>query len=234
MALDSNLMEELSLQRAEFDALTELSKAHRNLPPIVDDDYPYLRSNYEGALFRFVRALKDNRKLEVPEQFQALLAAQLEKERTSVLQTWVEKLGRRHQGVLVSAMRGCDIAPKYDPSKMAQRLIRGAILIPHVGLAGNPKTYIRHEKDEKLWWEAIEPFLFSYDHYPNHYVIHWLNAIEIIEYHGPLSHPVYSDRWLKLYERWVHKMHLRPELKDELDKRLNADEESFFANQDDK
>ena len=51
---------------------------------------------------------------------------------TSILQNWVMNLGLRHQGVLVSSIRGCDNAPRHDPSKIIQRLLRGSILIPHV------------------------------------------------------------------------------------------------------
>lgn len=31
----------------------------------------------------------------------------------SIIQPWVENIGLRHQGVLVSAMRGCDTAPRH-------------------------------------------------------------------------------------------------------------------------
>ena len=37
------------------------------------------------------------------------------------------ELGLRHQGVLISAMRGCDTAPRSDPSKVIQRILRGAV-----------------------------------------------------------------------------------------------------------
>ena len=41
-----------------------------------------------------------------------------------IMQEWTQIIGMRHQGVLVSAMRGCDLAPRHDPSKFAQRLLR--------------------------------------------------------------------------------------------------------------
>src|ERR1700756_3566570 len=48
----------------------------------------------------------------------------------SVLRNWVGGLPRRHQGVLVTAIRGCDGAPKEDSSKSLSRMIRRAILNP--------------------------------------------------------------------------------------------------------
>ena len=148
-----------------------------------------------------------------------------------ILQDWVCELGLRHQGVLVSAMRGCDTAPRHDPSKIIQRLLRGAVLIPHTGKYGNPKTYMMVERDEGKWWEYANAFLRNWDHYPNHYVIHFIHATEIIGYKGPLLFPVYSSRWLSFYILACKAFHLKPESCIELDERLNANEEDFFAQQ---
>lgn len=149
----------------------------------------------------------------------------------SVLLPWVETLGLRHQGVLLSALRGCDIAPRHDPSKLIQRLLRGAVLTPHCGKYGNPKTYIRHEPNYDMWWEIVRPFLRSWDHYPNHYVVHFIHATEIVGYHGPHEHPVHGDRWMDFYLRAVHALHLNPETKEQLDSRLNAAEDDFLEAQ---
>jgi hypothetical protein len=148
-----------------------------------------------------------------------------------ILLPWVEQLGLRHQGVLVSAMRGCDTAPRHDPSKLVQRLLRGAVLTPHIGKYGNPKTYIQIEPNEEKWWEALNGFLRNWDHYPNHYVIHFVHATEIIGYHGPVDSPVFSNRWERVYLASVHALHMQPETKEQLDARLNANEEEFFAQQ---
>src|SRR5216684_3881669 len=134
----------------------------------------------------------------------------------SVLQEWVMELGLRHQGVLVSAMRGCDTAPRHDPSKLIQRILRGAVLVPHIGKYGNPKTYIQVEPDEFKWWAIAKEFLRNWDHYPNHYVVHFILATEIIGYHGHLFFPVFSERWLKFYELSCHAFHLNPESKEQL------------------
>ena len=149
----------------------------------------------------------------------------------SILQDWVQELGLRHQGVLVSAMRGCDTAPRHDPSKLIQRLLRGAVLIPHVGKYGNPKTYMRSEPDINVWWDCANEFLRNWDHYPNHYVIHFIHATEIIGYKGPNDFPTFSSRWLQFYNLSCKAFHLTAETEIELDLRLNANEEEFFAQQ---
>lgn len=146
---------------------------------------------------------------------------------TSILQPWIERLGLRHQGVLVSAMRGCDLAPRHDPSKLAQRLLRGAVLEPHCGRFVKPVSYIVIEPDIKIWRDTMDAFISSWDHYPNHYVMHFIQAVEIIGYHGPVMSPVFADRWFQLYIKTANILHLNPESKEQLDQRLNADEQAF-------
>jgi hypothetical protein len=145
----------------------------------------------------------------------------------SILQPWVEELGLRHQGVLVSAMRGCDLAPRHDPSKLAQRLLRGAVLEPHCGRMVKPVSYIVVEPDEKKWHDTMNAFVSSWDHYPNHYVMHFIQAAEIIGYSAPLFAPCFAERWKYLYEQCANILHLNAETKEQLDHRLNADEEAF-------
>jgi hypothetical protein len=149
----------------------------------------------------------------------------------NILQPWVENLGLRHQGVLVSAIRGCDIAPRHDPSKMIQRLLRGAVLEPHCGRTGKPMTYIMTEPDSTKWWEIVDPFLRSWDHYPNHYVMHFIHATEIIGYHGPVDEPVFAIRWAMFYKKACHALHVNPETSQQLDERLDREEAAFYAAQ---
>jgi len=51
---------QMEAQRAEFDAAGEFSKRLRQLPPIVDDDYPEARHYYESALTSLLDAMKKN------------------------------------------------------------------------------------------------------------------------------------------------------------------------------
>ncbi len=53
-------MDKMNPQKAEFDAVSELCKAYRNLPAIVDDDYPEMRHYYERAAQILLDAFKAN------------------------------------------------------------------------------------------------------------------------------------------------------------------------------
>lgn len=55
-------MKQLDLQCAEFDTLSNLTKAWATLQKIavVDDDYPEYRHKYESALKEFLAACKAN------------------------------------------------------------------------------------------------------------------------------------------------------------------------------
>ena len=73
----------------------------------------------------------------------------------SILQPWVERIGLRHQGVIVSAMRGCDIAPRHDISKRIQRLLRGAIVAANA--SGQPVTIVYIDSTGRLAQEIVIP-----------------------------------------------------------------------------
>lgn len=145
----------------------------------------------------------------------------------SILLPWVENIGLRHQGVLMSSIRGCDIAPRHDPSKLAQRLLRAAILMPHAGRFANPLSYITIEPEEGRWFATMRAFSASWDHYPNHYVMHFLHACEIVGYKAPLEVPTFSRRFLMFYDEACNILHVNPEKQSQLDDRLNADEAKF-------
>ena len=53
-------MDRIETQCQEFDKLVLLTKAYNNLPTVVDDDYPRMRHQYEGALKTFIEACKNN------------------------------------------------------------------------------------------------------------------------------------------------------------------------------
>lgn len=57
-----SIMKRIALQNAEFDAVAELSKQHGRiqLTPVVDDDYPAVRQNYELAVAMLLAAFKRN------------------------------------------------------------------------------------------------------------------------------------------------------------------------------
>jgi hypothetical protein len=87
------------------------------------------------------------------------------------------------------------------------------------------------EPDYEKWWEIANSFLRNWDHYPNHYVMHFIHATEVIAYHGPHELPVFAYRWAEFYMTAIKAFHMSPETKEELDLRLNADEDTFYAQQ---
>jgi hypothetical protein len=146
----------------------------------------------------------------------------------SILQDWVEGLGLRHQGVLLASIRGCDSAPKEDPSKRFVRCYRSVVLNAHCGDASKAKSFIEAVTDDELR-ERFDTFRKNLDHYPHHYVLHLVHAIEIIGY----KHPVDRVRvlWNSMYLRLCRGLHVNPETEEQLDARLNANEDSFAAQQ---
>jgi hypothetical protein len=53
-------LDRMKTQREEFDAAERLGIALKNLPPIVDDDYPLMRGRYESAMMDLLRAVHKN------------------------------------------------------------------------------------------------------------------------------------------------------------------------------
>lgn len=144
----------------------------------------------------------------------------------SVLQDWVVALGLRHQGTLLTGVRGCDNAPKDDPSKLFIRCYREVILNAHCGDSEKAATFIQKvDLDEKM--RRLNAFRRNCDHYPHHYLMHVVHCIEIVGY----KHPDWSVRafWHAAYMTFCVGLHMNPESEAEMDSRLNADEATFAA-----
>lgn len=58
-------MDRMQLQSDEFDAVEKLSEQYRRITctPVVDDDYPAVRNDYEFALSQLIAALRANGRL---------------------------------------------------------------------------------------------------------------------------------------------------------------------------
>lgn len=54
------MKDNIDLQSDEFDALVALIRTFKNLPAIVDDDYPEMRQYYESRLDSFLKACEAN------------------------------------------------------------------------------------------------------------------------------------------------------------------------------
>lgn len=142
----------------------------------------------------------------------------------SIIQDWACKLGLRHQGVLTTAIRGCDLVPKDDVSKTLVRAFRADLLNAHVGDPHKSRSFIQVIKHEEFI-DLSAKFTSNLDHYPLHYVMHLTHAAEIIGYKHPDQNT--ADRWRILYFTVCKRLHVNPETEAQLDKRLNADEETF-------
>lgn len=79
--------EEFARQKLEFITLAAVAKAHAELPPVVDDDYPAARHSYEGALRTFIAALRANGRMGLsspdPRTRDAAIAVRIEPEVTA-------------------------------------------------------------------------------------------------------------------------------------------------------
>jgi len=150
-----------------------------------------------------------------------------------ILQSWVSGLGLRHQGVLVSAIRGCDGQLRESPEKYLVRFYRGCILLPHCGDIRKAVSYMLWPEDPDELFEGTEDFFAGgLDHYPMHWLTHFLFAAEILGYYYPPNDTSWvRGFWNGVYNRLVKKLHLYPETKEQLDRRLNADEETFRKQQ---
>lgn len=142
----------------------------------------------------------------------------------SVVKSWVSTLGLRHQGVLLTCVRGCDTVPKVDPVKSLARAFRERIMNCHCGDSAKAISFIERFSDEALR-AIMEDVIKSHDHIPHHYLMHLIHAAEIVGY---------KDRedgqwglWAHFYMKMCSKMHMQMETEEDLDGRLNADEESF-------
>jgi hypothetical protein len=147
---------------------------------------------------------------------------------TSIIHDWAARLGLRHQGVLVSAIRGCDSALREDPSKYLVRVYRGVLLRSHCGDVREATSFMV-PFDKSVWIEMSHNFFRSIDHYPNHWLLHWAHACEIVGF----KHPDANVRWCfsSMYHTLVRKFHMHAELEEELDARLDAPEHKFAKEQ---
>lgn len=127
-----------------------------------------------------------------------------------VLQDWLQSLSYKQQSVLLSALRGCDGVRKNDPSKAVVRQLRNDILKN----ADGQEAFMSNKRD----WKAIQKLTTHMDRYPMHYIMHGIQAMEILGYYHP--DPEIAEYWNNAYTLFVRKLHLQPETKAENAERL--------------
>lgn len=143
---------------------------------------------------------------------------------TGIMKEWTTKIGLRHQGILVSAIRGGDMNAKDDPTKHLLRMYRDVIL---VSFDKNPSRFIQKIGNMEQLKHGMIKVLDSFDHYPMHFILHIIFASEVIGY----KHPEEEMRniWKWFYETFVYKIHMNPETEEQMDNRLNCDENEFAS-----
>lgn len=151
-----------------------------------------------------------------------------------VLRPWVRALPLRYQGVLVTAIRGCDTAHKEDRSKSLSRMIRRAVLNPaderETTMAGGFFGF-----DPERLKSDLHDFLHSLDAYPLHYVMHLMRACEVIGYEYPQP-SIRESTWVEydaelymrqffreVYEAICFTLHVTPESEEAMRERLTMD-----------
>jgi hypothetical protein len=160
-------------------------------------------------------------------------------------QSWLTGLTIMQQSALLSAIRGPDCA---DPGsvKPIVKWLRRCVLVSAFdretlntpidprGGAFTGASYVPNlEADlaRMQYWEPemdrlVDRYVHDQNFLPQHYTSHLLGAIEILGY----KHPNQRIRqwWNKTYLKLVRKAHLNPESEDDLDRRTNDDEETWF------
>lgn len=149
---------------------------------------------------------------------------------SGILREWVSALGLRHQGLILTAIRGCDDVPREDSSKWLTRFYRACVLRAHCGDPNQARSFMVWTDDPGVFWANASPFIRSHDHYPHHFLMHLLHAAEVVGYKMPRS--LQQQWWQTFYVQLAGKFHLGAESEADLDRRLNADEQTFAKLQD--
>lgn len=149
----------------------------------------------------------------------------------SVLQRWVMELPLRFQGSLVTAIRGCDLAPKFPlPPDSTYVVENGRAIGAERELTAYLRWCVLNPADPR---EVGIPGAFFQDtpptdwkpsqfgHYPEHWYAHLMHAYEIVGYEHPNANIRATAHGI--YRRFVHNLHLNPETRERLWERLTED-----------
>jgi hypothetical protein len=143
----------------------------------------------------------------------------LNEEARSVLQAWVMTLPLRAQGTLLTAVRGCDLTPKFPLDSLERRIVaalRYSFLVPADAreVDAEPGCFFSREVPQDFKPSAL-------GHYPLHWVTHVMHAAEVLAYYHP-SYPL-ATKWLNVYKRLAYSLHVMPETAAECHARLTED-----------
>lgn len=166
----------------------------------------------------------------------------------SVVQEWVSELTMMQQSVLLTCIRGPDGMAKYSSPKFIVRWLRRCILLSAMdgvvltdplfqggGSFTGPSVAEESIQPDSMfgspsWQQYMEPivdaFIRDEDCIPAHFMAHIRNGAQILGY----KHPDTGIRvwWYRFYLRLVNLLHLHPETKEEMDKRLGDSLEDWL------
>lgn len=140
----------------------------------------------------------------------------------SVLQDWVMELPLREQGVLLTGIRGCDLAPK--PANTAEETVerqlvgflRWCVLNPaDPREVGVKHAWFRPKPPDPGWKASM------LGHFPQHWYSHVMHCFQVVGYRHPDEG--ISGEAMEIYHKLVHNMHLLPESFVTMRERLNED-----------
>lgn len=137
-----------------------------------------------------------------------------------VMREWTLRLPLRHQGVIVTGLRGCDGAGKEDASKALNCMIRRAVLNPADERETLKTGGFFGFNPERLLRDTLQ-LLHSIDQYPLHYITHLMHACQVIAFKHP--DPTFRQFFMIVYAMMVHKFHLNQESIEDMDARLTTD-----------
>lgn len=143
----------------------------------------------------------------------------------SILQNWVMELPLRHQGCLLTAIRGCDGLPKENSAKPIVRALRGVCLNP---ADAREMEYPSAFMTKNFTQEEFTFFLKNWDEYPIHFILHLLHAIEIVGYKHPNGK--IKRKYLTAYHHIVYKFHLNVEEEKQMDERFTENRIDKYNN----
>lgn len=137
----------------------------------------------------------------------------------SILRDWVTELQIREQGTLLSALRGCDTAPKFPLDSLERQLtayIRYCVCHPadQREVDSEPGCFMRSTPPDNFKPSAL-------GHYPLHWVMHVTHALEIIGYRHP--EVFVSMHCFSMYSSICRSLHLPVESVEDMTARLGED-----------
>lgn len=141
----------------------------------------------------------------------------------SVLQNWVMELPLRHQGTLLTAVRGCDDEPKlWTSTGIADS--SGRRLTAFVRYCFMNPADLREVDIPGAFFQSKPPNPFKpseFGHLPQHWYSHIMHALEVISYCCPEKEK--ANICDLLYKSMVRNLHLNVEQVSQMNSRLTED-----------